>query len=76
MSLATTFLLKAIAVYRFVLSPWVGRYCRFTPTCSCYGQQAIARFGAVQGGWLTAKRVARCQPFAQGGFDPVPEPRT
>lgn len=76
MSFATTFLIKTIAAYRFVFSPWVGRYCRFTPTCSCYGQQAIARFGAIQGSWLTAKRIARCQPFAQGGFDPVPEPRT
>jgi putative membrane protein insertion efficiency factor len=67
------FFIQLIKGYRLVLSPWVGRYCRFTPTCSCYGQQAIARFGAAQGGWLTAKRFARCQPFSHGGYDPVPE---
>jgi uncharacterized protein len=70
---AATILIKTIQGYRLVFSPWVGRYCRFSPTCSCYGQQAIARFGAAQGTWLTAKRIARCQPFALGGYDPVPE---
>jgi uncharacterized protein len=72
MSLPAHALLKIIASYRYLFSPWVGRSCRFTPTCSCYGQHAIARYGAVHGGWLTAKRIARCQPFAQGGYDPVP----
>jgi uncharacterized protein len=70
---AAQLLIKSIQGYRLVFSPWVGRYCRFSPTCSCYGQEAIARFGAAQGGWLTAKRIARCQPFAHGGYDPVPE---
>lgn len=65
-------LLGFIRAYRFLLSPWVGRYCRFSPTCSCYGQEAITRYGAAKGGWLTIKRVARCQPFANGGYDPVP----
>jgi uncharacterized protein len=70
---AASCLIKIIGAYRLVFSPWVGRYCRFSPTCSCYGQEAIARFGAAQGAWLTAKRIGRCQPFAQGGYDPVPE---
>ena len=66
-------LLTLIRAYRFLFSPWVGRYCRFTPTCSCFGQEAIERFGAGRGTWLTIKRIGRCHPFAQGGFDPVPE---
>jgi uncharacterized protein len=65
-------LLGVIRAYRFLLSPWVGRYCRFTPTCSCYGQEAITRYGAAKGAWLTVKRIGRCQPFADGGYDPVP----
>ena len=46
--------------------------CRFEPTCSHYGYQAIDKYGLVKGGWLAAKRVARCQPFNPGGYDPVP----
>jgi putative membrane protein insertion efficiency factor len=65
-------LLKLIKGYRFLLSPWVGKYCRFTPTCSCYGLTAIDRYGAGKGSWLTITRIARCQPFAKGGYDPVP----
>jgi uncharacterized protein len=65
-------LLSMIKVYRYLLSPWVGRACRFTPTCSCYGLQAITQYGAAKGAWLTVKRIARCQPFACGGYDPVP----
>jgi uncharacterized protein len=66
-------LLGLIKTYRLILSPWVGRYCRFTPTCSCYGLEAIDRHGTAKGGWLTVKRIGRCQPFANGGYDPVPE---
>ena len=69
----STVLLKLIQAYRFLFSPWVGRYCRFTPTCSCYSQEAILRFGAGRGAYLSAKRLVRCQPFAHGGYDPVPE---
>ncbi len=66
-------LLAIIRGYQYLLSPWIGGQCRFEPTCSCYGQTAIARFGALRGGCLTVKRLARCQPFAKGGYDPVPE---
>lgn len=68
-----TVLLYLIKGYRLFFSPWVGRYCRFTPTCSCYAQEAIGRFGALKGGWLSAKRIGRCNPFCDGGYDPVPE---
>ena len=48
-------------------------YCRFHPTCSEYGYVAIERHGVVKGGWLTVKRIARCNPFNKGGFDEVPK---
>jgi putative membrane protein insertion efficiency factor len=46
--------------------------CRFYPTCSHYGYEAIEKYGAFKGSWLAVKRIARCQPFHQGGYDPVP----
>jgi len=65
-------LLALIRAYRFLLAPWWGTQCRFTPTCSHYAIDAIASHGALHGSWLTLKRVARCHPFHRGGFDPVP----
>jgi uncharacterized protein len=46
--------------------------CRFYPTCSHYGYEAVEKYGAIKGGWLAIKRVARCHPFNPGGYDPVP----
>ena len=46
--------------------------CRFYPTCSHYGFQAIAKYGLLRGGWMAFKRILRCQPFNPGGYDPVP----
>lgn len=67
-------LLRAlIRLYQIVLSPWLGNQCRFAPTCSHYADEAIARHGALRGSWLAVRRVLRCHPFAEGGFDPVPE---
>jgi putative membrane protein insertion efficiency factor len=62
-----------IRLYQLTLSPLLPPSCRFTPTCSQYGYEAFQRFGFFRGGWLTVKRVARCQPFNPGGYDPVPE---
>ncbi len=59
--------------YRLLLSPWLGSACRFTPTCSVYSIQALEQHGAAGGTYLTLARLGRCQPWCQGGHDPVPE---
>lgn len=61
-----------IRLYQLVLSPWLGGQCRFEPGCSAYGIEAIDTHGALRGGWLAFKRICRCHPFANPGFDPVP----
>lgn len=65
-------LVGALRLYRRVLSPLLGRRCRYEPTCSAYAQEAIELHGALWGSWLAAKRVARCHPWAAGGVDRVP----
>ncbi len=62
-----------IKVYRYAISPFLGDRCRFYPSCSCYAEEAIGRFGVMRGGWLTLRRLGRCHPFCEGGVDPVPE---
>lgn len=59
--------------YQLTFSAFLGRQCRFEPTCSHYVQQAVMRFGVVKGLIMGAKRVARCHPWGGQGFDPVPE---
>lgn len=65
-------LLALIRAYRYVLSPWIGQQCRFTPTCSVYALQAIEAYGAGRGSWLALRRLLRCHPLCRGGHDPVP----
>ena len=62
----------AIRGYRMLLSPWLGNTCRFHPTCSAYGLEAIETHGSLAGSYLTLRRIARCHPFCAGGHDPVP----
>ena len=66
------FLLAAIRGYRYLLSPWWGSQCRFTPTCSEYAAQAIEHHGALRGAGLAMKRLVKCHPWHAGGFDPIP----
>jgi putative membrane protein insertion efficiency factor len=61
-----------IRAYQLVLSPLLGPRCRFYPSCSHYAIEAIEAYGAVRGTWLTVKRISRCHPWHEGGFDPVP----
>lgn len=65
-------LLAMIRFYQQAISPLKPPSCRFYPTCSSYAIEAIGRFGALKGGWLTVKRLSKCHPFHEGGFDPVP----
>jgi uncharacterized protein len=65
-------LILIIRGYRRFISPLFLPSCRFNPTCSQYGLEAIEKFGAIRGGWLTIKRILRCHPFHPGGYDPVP----
>ncbi len=58
--------------YQVALSPLLPSSCRYYPTCSHYAIEALEKHGALRGGWLALKRIARCHPFRPGGFDPVP----
>ncbi|NGP87474.1 membrane protein insertion efficiency factor YidD [Fodinibius halophilus] len=62
-----------VRLYQLVISPWMPSSCRYHPTCSQYSIEAFRRHGAIKGFWLTAKRIARCHPWTEGGHDPVPE---
>jgi putative membrane protein insertion efficiency factor len=62
-----------IRAYQLLLSPVLPMSCRFQPSCSAYGMEAIRRHGALKGGWLTARRLMRCHPWGGWGHDPVPE---
>ena len=69
-------ILQLIRGYRYLLSPWLGSHCRFYPSCSCYAQTAVERFGALRGSGMALMRLSRCHPWSQGGIDEVPEKET
>ena len=62
-----------VRAYRYFISPLLPSACRFYPGCSAYAEQALQNHGALRGGWLAARRICRCGPWHEGGFDPVPE---
>lgn len=66
-------LLALVGFYRLAISPWLGRNCRYEPSCSEYAQEALRRYGAFRGTWLAARRIARCHPWGGSGYDPVPD---
>lgn len=72
---ARALLVGVIRGYRATLSGWLGGQCRFHPTCSHYGEEAVRTHGAVKGSALTLWRIGRCNPFGKGGIDPVPPRR-
>jgi putative membrane protein insertion efficiency factor len=65
-----------IRLYQLLLSPFWGAQCRFHPTCSCYAMEALEKHGAIKGLALSIYRIVRCNPWADGGLDPVPEKKS
>lgn len=65
-------LIALLKSYKRHISPYLGAACKYVPTCSEYAMEAIETHGVIQGLWLTVKRLLRCNPFAKGGYDPVP----
>lgn len=68
-----TILTSMITFYQKYISPLTPPSCRFYPTCSHYGLEAIEKHGALKGSWMAVRRISKCHPFHEGGFDPVPE---
>lgn len=66
-----SFFILFIRLYQILISPLLGANCRFTPTCSQYGLQAIRKYGPFKGGWMALKRISRCHPWGGHGYDPV-----
>ncbi len=65
-------LIGLIKFYQYVISPVIGPKCRYTPTCSNYGLEALKKYGPFKGSWLAIKRIASCHPWGGSGYDPLP----
>lgn len=73
MTLPRRLLWGLVRGYQLFISPILPGTCRYEPTCSAYAAEAISRHGALRGGWLALRRIARCHPFGGWGYDPVPD---
>lgn len=71
-SLLAKFFIVVIRFYQLAISPYLPPSCRYSPTCSVYGVEALKKYGPFKGGWLTIKRIASCNPWGGSGYDPVP----
>ncbi|MDX8380325.1 MAG: membrane protein insertion efficiency factor YidD [Gallionella sp.] len=65
-------LIKLIHLYQYLISPLSPPSCRFIPSCSHYASESLAKHGLLKGAWLSIKRIARCNPWHPGGYDPIP----
>jgi uncharacterized protein len=65
-------LIGLLRAYRLLISPLYGQVCRYHPSCSAYALDAVSEYGSLRGSWLAVRRLARCHPWAAGGYDPVP----
>ncbi|NOU47873.1 MAG: membrane protein insertion efficiency factor YidD [Bacteroidales bacterium] len=72
MQLPANLLVLLIRIYQYTLSPYIGRSCRFTPSCSNYSIEALKKHGAIKGCLLSARRIVSCNPWGRSGYDPVP----
>ena len=70
--LLSKFMIALISLYKNAISPYLGAACRYNPTCSQYGIEAIQKHGPFKGGWLTLKRILSCNPWGGHGYAPVP----
>jgi len=68
----TRALIAFVRFYRKRISPLSAPNCRYIPTCSAYALEALEKYGAAKGGFLSIRRILRCHPFRKGGYDPVP----
>ncbi|MCR9132470.1 MAG: membrane protein insertion efficiency factor YidD [bacterium] len=71
--IARALIVGLVRFYQLAISPWLGKSCRYSPTCSQYMIEAVNEWGAIKGFWLGLKRIGRCHPWGGHGFDPVPE---
>jgi putative membrane protein insertion efficiency factor len=65
-------LISLFKIYQYAISPFLGKRCRHYPSCSAYAVEAVEKYGAIKGGWLSVKRISHCHPWHPGGYDPVP----
>ena len=70
------FLIGLVRGYQLIISPFLGNNCRYSPSCSAYTIEAMEKHGPLKGIWMGMRRVGRCHPFHEGGYDPVPDPET